>query len=159
MSLTCREETKQPRHLIAGLPAPWVLSSAGKLNRYLHGSYFLSYRNTVSTLDASGATKYYRTHYNQWCCLHRMGQDKSCTRSALSSTSWVDTPLTADWLQVCFDTRTDCTYPTFNTAIRHLRLSRCLPVHVCEERVTVDELWEWMNFSWEVCVSSLRRRV
>jgi len=28
-------------HPIAGLPAPWVLSSAGKLIRYLHGSYFL----------------------------------------------------------------------------------------------------------------------
>ncbi len=34
---------------------PWVLSSAGKLIRYLHGSYFLPYRITVSTLDASGA--------------------------------------------------------------------------------------------------------
>ncbi len=26
-----------------------------------------------------GATKYYRTHYNQWCCLHWMGHDKSPT--------------------------------------------------------------------------------
>ncbi len=51
--------------------APWVLYSAGKLIQYLHGS-FLPYRNTVSTLDASGATKYYRTHYNQWCGLHWM---------------------------------------------------------------------------------------
>ncbi len=24
---------------------------------------------TMSTLDASGATKYNRTHYNQWCCV------------------------------------------------------------------------------------------
>ncbi len=39
----------------AGLPAPWVLSSAGKLIRYIHGFYILSYRNTVSTPDASGA--------------------------------------------------------------------------------------------------------
>ncbi len=24
------------------------------------------------TLDAFGATKYYISHYNQWCCIHRM---------------------------------------------------------------------------------------
>ncbi len=54
MLLTYREETKQPRN-IADLPAPWVLSSAGKLIRYLHGSFFLPYHNTVSTPDASGA--------------------------------------------------------------------------------------------------------
>ncbi len=57
MLLTYREETKQPRHLIAGLPAPWVLSSAGKMIWYLHRSYFLPYRNTVSTPDASGAVQ------------------------------------------------------------------------------------------------------
>ncbi len=55
MLLTYREETKQPLRPIAGLPAPWVLSSAGKLIRYLHGSYFLPYRNTVSKPDASSA--------------------------------------------------------------------------------------------------------
>ncbi len=55
MLLTYREETKQPQCPIAGLPAPWVLSSAGKLIRYLHGSYFLPYCNTESTPDASGA--------------------------------------------------------------------------------------------------------
>ncbi len=75
---------KQPRRPIAGLPAPWVLSSAGKLIQYLHGSYFLPYRNTVSTLDASGAITYYRTHYNQWCCLHWMGHDKSLTVNCCS---------------------------------------------------------------------------
>ncbi len=32
-----------------------VLYSAGKLIRYLHGSYFLPYHNTVSTPDTSGA--------------------------------------------------------------------------------------------------------
>ncbi len=42
MLLTYREETKQPQNA-AGLPAPWVLSS-----------FFLPYRNTVSTPDASG---------------------------------------------------------------------------------------------------------
>ncbi len=57
MLLTSREETKQPRRPITGLPAPWVLSSAGKLIQYLHGSYFLPYRNTVSTPDASGAVQ------------------------------------------------------------------------------------------------------
>ncbi len=57
MLLTYREETKQPRHPITGLPAPWVLSSAGKLIRYLHGSYISPYRNTVSTPDASGAAR------------------------------------------------------------------------------------------------------
>ncbi len=57
MLLTYREETKQPRRPIAGLPAPWVLSSAGKLIRYLHGSSFLPYRNTVSTPDTSGTAR------------------------------------------------------------------------------------------------------
>ncbi len=126
-------------------------------------------------------TKYYRTHYDQWCCLHwmprhdkfltvnycrvlfmtywhkfqmifngrfvassvdRPRQDNCrvrCKRSlllfrrhfpllffylsALSSASWVDTPLTADWLQVCFGTGLTQfskafkknAYPTFNT--------------------------------------------
>ncbi len=79
--LTYREETKQPRRPIAGLPAPWVLSSTGKLIQYLHGSYFFPYHNTVSTPDASGATKYYRTHYNQWCCLHWIPDSKLLPRS------------------------------------------------------------------------------
>ncbi len=57
MLLTYREETKQPWRPIAGLPAPWVLSSAGKLIWYLRGSYFLPYHNTVSTPDASGAAR------------------------------------------------------------------------------------------------------
>ncbi len=55
MLLTYREETKQPLHPITGLPAPWVLSSAGKLIWYLHGSCFLPYHNTVSTPDVSSA--------------------------------------------------------------------------------------------------------
>ncbi len=54
MLLNDREERKQPRRPIAGLPAPWVLSGAGNLIRYLHGSCFVPYPNTVST-DASGA--------------------------------------------------------------------------------------------------------
>ncbi len=31
------EETMQPRHPIPGLPAPWVLSTAGKLLQFLRG--------------------------------------------------------------------------------------------------------------------------
>jgi len=30
---------------------------------------------------------------------------------------------------------------------------------VHDERVTMDELWKWMSFSWEVCISSLCCRV
>ncbi len=57
MLLAYREESKQPRRPIAGLPAPSVLSSAGKLIRYLHKSY-LPYRNTVYTcLHASSAAR------------------------------------------------------------------------------------------------------
>ncbi len=41
--LTYREEPKQTRHPIAGLPL-LEFSSTGKLIRYLHGSYFLPYR-------------------------------------------------------------------------------------------------------------------
>ncbi len=44
MLLTYQEETKQPLCPIAGLPTPLVLSSAGKLILYLHGSCFLPYR-------------------------------------------------------------------------------------------------------------------
>ncbi len=39
MLLTYREETKQPWRPIAGLPAAWVLSRAGNLIRFLHGSF------------------------------------------------------------------------------------------------------------------------
>ncbi len=75
MLLTYREETKQPRHPIEGLPAPSVLSSAGKLIRYLHRSFFLPYHNTCLHW-----TQDYRTHYNQWSCLHWMPRhDKSPT--------------------------------------------------------------------------------
>ncbi len=51
-----------------------------------------------------------------------------CSLNALSSISWVDTPLTADWLQVCFGTRPrlsflkrfwKITYPTFNCSMLH----------------------------------------
>ncbi len=52
--------------------------------------------NTVSTPDASGSTKYYRTHYNQWHCLHWMWHwmwhDKSLTVTAVVFYLWhIDT--------------------------------------------------------------------
>ncbi len=46
--LAYQEETKPPRCPIPGLLAPWVLSTAGKLLRYLYGSYFLPDRNPSS---------------------------------------------------------------------------------------------------------------
>ncbi len=90
--------------------APWVLSSAGKLIRYLHGSYFLPYRSADVSL---------------FCFLSAISIFLSldCSLNALSFVSRVDTPLTADWLQVCFGTRPrlrflkrfwKMTYPTFN---------------------------------------------
>ncbi len=168
MLLTYREETKQPRRPITGLPAPWVLSSAGKLIRYLHGSYFLPYRNTLSTPDASGvmqqntieldaatrqipdskllphsiydiltqismifnsrfvASSVDRPRQDNCCvrCGHGVRHcfllfrrrlsfcrrsarlmSVMCTDECSLLASWVDTPLAADWLQVCFGTR------------------------------------------------------
>ncbi len=86
--------------------APWVLSSAGKLMRYLHGFYFLPYHPADVFL---------------FCFLSAISIFLSlgCSLNALSSTSRVDTPLTADWLQVCYGTRPRLsvfeiiTYPTF----------------------------------------------
>ncbi len=43
--LTYQKETTQPRLLIRAISAPWVLSTAGKLLRYLRGSYLLPDRN------------------------------------------------------------------------------------------------------------------
>ncbi len=148
MLLTYREETEQPWRPIAGLPAPWVLSSAGKLIQYLHGSYFLPCRNTVSTPDASGAMvadakfqmifndrfvassvdRPWQDNCRVWCrhgvslllfrrCFPLLFffichlylsvvarlMSVMCTERSLLA-SWVDTPLTADWLQVCFGT-------------------------------------------------------
>ncbi len=181
MLLTDREETKQPRRPIASLPAPWVLSGARNLIRYLHGSYFMPYPNTVST-DASGAAieliiisdavytgccatenscrvqlmtywhkfkMIFNGHFvvssvdrpredNVWCVslllFHRrfcfyppslsFCRHSTCAlMSALSSASWVDTPLTADWLQVCFgtspDSMTERLMALFHCMVRH----------------------------------------
>ncbi len=74
--------------------APWVLSSAGKLIQYLHGSYFLPNRSAdvflFCFLSAISIFLLSLGSANRSCAL----------MSALSSASWVDTPLTADWLQV-----------------------------------------------------------
>ncbi len=66
--------------------APWVLSSAGKLIRYLHRCYFLPYQTFSSSSFFSPFLSF----------VTRLG----CSLNALSFISWVDTPLTADWLQV-----------------------------------------------------------
>ncbi len=63
--------------------------------RYLHGSYFLPYRFPLL---------FFIRHL--YLSVARLG----CSLNALSSTSWVDTPLTADWLQVCFGTRPDSVF-------------------------------------------------
>ncbi len=89
------------RHSVANLSrrtdrrpsTPWVLSSTGKLIWYLHGSHFLPYHS---------ADVFRFCFFNRHLCsVTSLG----CSLNAVSSTSWVDTPLTADWLQVCFDTR------------------------------------------------------
>ncbi len=117
-----REETKQPLCPIAGLPAPWVLSSAGKLIRYLHGSDFLPYCNTVSTPDASG----YRTHYNQWCCLHWMGHDKSMTVTAAVFYLWrIDTNF--KWFSAVALSRPVCALETRRASLHRI----CAVSHVC----------------------------
>ncbi len=72
--------------------APWVLSRAGKLIRYLHGSYFLPYP--------------YLFIRHLYLSVARLG----CSLNALSSISRVDTPLTADWLQICFGTGPDSVF-------------------------------------------------
>ncbi len=35
--------------------------------------------HSLSSIQCCGATKYSRTHYNQWCCLHWIGHNKSLT--------------------------------------------------------------------------------
>ncbi len=77
--------------------APWVLSSAGKLIRYLHGSYFLPYRSADVFL---------------FCFLSAISIFLSlgCSGNALSSISWVDTPLTPSFLK----SFGKITYPAFN---------------------------------------------
>ncbi len=96
--------------------ASWVLSSAGKLIRYLHGSYFLPY------YSADVFHFFFLSAISIFLSKKHLG----CSLNALSSISWVDTPLTADWLQVCFGTRPrlsflkrfwKITYPTFNCSM------------------------------------------
>ncbi len=50
-----REETKQPRRPIAGLPLLEFSPALESWSDIYTGSYFLPYRNTLSTPDVSGA--------------------------------------------------------------------------------------------------------
>ncbi len=82
--------------------APWVLSSVGKLIRsdiYTGPTSCLIVPQTFSLIRFLSAI--------------------SIFLNALSSISRVDTPLTADWLQVCFGTRPDCiwkiAFPALNS--------------------------------------------
>ncbi len=74
--------------------ATWVISSAGKLIRFLHGSILLalSFHRRFPLLFLI-------------CHLFLSLMAVHCSLfNALFSTSWVDTLFTADWLQVCFGT-------------------------------------------------------
>ncbi len=89
---------------------PWVLSRAGKMIRYLHGSYFLPYRSADVFL-------FFIRHL--YLSVTRLG----CSLNALSSTSWVDTPLTATCFflvlgpdSVFLKRFWKMTYPTFNSS-------------------------------------------
>ncbi len=80
--------------------APWVLSSAGQLIRYLHGSHFLPYNFSFS-FSVFEKRRFPLLFFMRHLFL---SLQLGCSLNALSSTSWVDSPLTADWLQVCFGT-------------------------------------------------------
>ncbi len=73
MLLTYWEETKQPRRPIAVLP---LLEFSPALE-----SWSDIYTSPSSCLIVTPiVTKYYRTHYDQWCCLYWMPRhDKSLT--------------------------------------------------------------------------------
>ncbi len=86
--------------------APWVLSSAGKLIR--------SDIYTCPTLYLIVLHFFIRHLY---LSVTRLG----CSLNALSSISWVDTPLTADWLQVYF-----CTQPRLSFLKRFWKIAYCL---------------------------------
>ncbi len=91
--LTYREEPKQPRCTIAGLPlleSSPVLESSSDI-----------YTGPTSCLIVPQTFSSCFFIHHLYLSVTRL----SCSLNALSSTSWVDTPLTADWLQVCFGTR------------------------------------------------------
>ncbi len=57
-----------------------------------------------------------------------------CSLKALSSTSRVDTPLTADWLQVCFGTRPRLSFIKRFWKIKTLPLTSPCLASICSER-------------------------
>ncbi len=86
------EETTQPRHPIAGLP---LLEFSPALE-----SWSDIYTGPTSCLFIPQIFSAF-VFYPPSLSVTRLG----CSLNVLSSTSWVDTPLTADWLRVCFGTR------------------------------------------------------
>ncbi len=79
--------------------------------RYLHVSYLMPYRFA----DMCLIFFFFFFICHLYLSVTRLG----CSLNALSSTSRVDTPLTADWLQVCVGTRPTRFSKTF--------LKNCLP--------------------------------
>ncbi len=76
---------------------PSVLSSAGKLIRYLHGP-----TSCLIVLQTFSSFVFFILHLYLF---YRSANARHCALNFFSSTSWVDTPLTANWLQVCFGFR------------------------------------------------------
>ncbi len=128
--------------------APRVLSSAGKLIQYLHGSSFFPY------CSADVFLLFFIRH------LYLSVTRLSCSLNPLSSTSWVDTPLTADWLPVFFGTRPrlgflkgfwKITHPTFNNFLCCIlkRLSTVYSVSF----VNVNKSWQFVDSNKTNCIT------
>ncbi len=89
--LTYQEETKQPRRPIAGLPLlefspaleSWSDIYTGPTSCLIVPQMFSSFVFYLPSLSFCRSARLFTVHW----------------------TAWVDTPLTADWLQVCFGTR------------------------------------------------------
>ncbi len=96
--LTYREEPKQPQRPIAGLP---LLEFSPALEIWSD-----IYTSPTSCLIVPQTFSSFVFIRHLYLSVARLG----CSLNALSSTSWVDTPLTADWLQVCFGTRPDSVF-------------------------------------------------
>ncbi len=107
--LSYKKETTQPLHPIRVRPVSWVLSTAGKLLRYLRGNYLLADRNPnfwcfVSLMFSS----FFICHLSLYNYSRSANIRPVLSNRVLSSLYQYKTrPLTADWLQVCFWTRSD----------------------------------------------------
>ncbi len=112
-----RRETTPPQRPSRAVPAPWVLSTTRKLRRYLRGSYLYPDHNSSIVLFLI-----FSFFYLPSLSIYSRSANISPVYSnrALSSLYQYKTrPLTADWLQVCFATRSD-------TAVKSVFLSACL---------------------------------